>query len=162
MLAHAGMTFRRDIVRSVGGYREVGPAEDYDLWLRLTAAGHRIACLADLLLQYRRTASGISSQSRERQLRATREVRDTAGSQLPGNPVTARGVAREGRQHIATYEATCPGAGRNYVFDHAWLALLAARRGRFAAATKIALGVGALAARQPSSAAGLVDVLRRP
>jgi len=40
---HPSVMFRRDTVMAVGAYRDMGWAEDYDLWLRLAAAGARFA-----------------------------------------------------------------------------------------------------------------------
>ncbi|MVA75304.1 glycosyltransferase [Auraticoccus sp. F435] len=40
-VAHATLVARTDALRAVSGYRAV-PAEDYDLWLRLSAAGYRL------------------------------------------------------------------------------------------------------------------------
>jgi cellulose synthase/poly-beta-1,6-N-acetylglucosamine synthase-like glycosyltransferase len=51
--AHPSVTFRKDCVASVGGYQEHGWAEDYDLWLRLYAAGARFAKVEQVLLGWR-------------------------------------------------------------------------------------------------------------
>jgi glycosyltransferase involved in cell wall biosynthesis len=40
---HPSVMFRKGVVVGVGGYRDMGWAEDYDLWLRLTGAGVRFA-----------------------------------------------------------------------------------------------------------------------
>jgi hypothetical protein len=45
---------RADALRAVGGYRDGPFPEDYDLWLRLDAAGHALAKLPDVLLRWRR------------------------------------------------------------------------------------------------------------
>jgi glycosyltransferase involved in cell wall biosynthesis len=50
---HPSVMFRRQAVESVGGYRDMGWAEDYDLWLRLAAAGTRFARLARTLFFWR-------------------------------------------------------------------------------------------------------------
>lgn len=50
---HPSVTFRRDAVLALGGYRESGWAEDYDLWLRLAQAGARFARLAEVLFYWR-------------------------------------------------------------------------------------------------------------
>lgn len=42
-LFHPAVTFRAEAVAAVGGYRDGDLPEDYDLWLRLVAAGGRIA-----------------------------------------------------------------------------------------------------------------------
>ena len=51
--AHPSVIFRREVVERVGGYRDQGWAEDYDLWLRLAAAGARFARLPRTLLFWR-------------------------------------------------------------------------------------------------------------
>lgn len=50
---HPSVMFRRDAVLAVGGYRNPGWAEDYDLWLRLAAAGVRFARLPQTLFFWR-------------------------------------------------------------------------------------------------------------
>ena len=50
---HPSTMFRRSCVEAVGGYRDMGWAEDYDLWLRLAAAGTRFARLPGTLFFWR-------------------------------------------------------------------------------------------------------------
>ena len=49
-LAHPSVMLRTEALRAVGGYRDTSWAEDYDLWLRLHAAGARFAKLDEALL----------------------------------------------------------------------------------------------------------------
>lgn len=51
--AHPSVLFRRAAVERLGGYRDLAWAEDYDLWLRLAAAGARFAKLPETLLFWR-------------------------------------------------------------------------------------------------------------
>ena len=51
-VCHPTMLATREVIDRVGGYRSV-PAEDYDLWLRVAAAGGRIRRLAAWGLLYR-------------------------------------------------------------------------------------------------------------
>lgn len=51
--AHPSVVFRRKAVAGIGGYRDRGWAEDYDLWLRLAAAGARFARSPRTLLFWR-------------------------------------------------------------------------------------------------------------
>jgi len=51
--AHPSVVFRREVVTSAGGYRDVGWAEDYDLWMRLAARGVRFARIPDILFFWR-------------------------------------------------------------------------------------------------------------
>jgi len=50
---HPGIMTRRNIVEQLGGYRDCGWAEDYDLWLRMAAAGVRFARLPETLFFWR-------------------------------------------------------------------------------------------------------------
>ncbi len=50
---HPTVMLRRDLLLQVGGYRDSGWAEDYDLWLRLATAGVQFASLPEVLLYWR-------------------------------------------------------------------------------------------------------------
>lgn len=52
-LCHPSVMLRRSAVERVGAYREVPWPEDYDLWLRMDAAGLRLAKLDATLLAWR-------------------------------------------------------------------------------------------------------------
>lgn len=52
-LAHPSTTFRKRWVDDLGGYKEFGWPEDYDLWLRLNLAGARFAKIPEILLYWR-------------------------------------------------------------------------------------------------------------
>ncbi len=52
-LCHPSVTMRRDALDAAGGYRDVPWPEDYDLWLRLHAAGWKIAKVPATLLRWR-------------------------------------------------------------------------------------------------------------
>ncbi len=51
--AHPSVMFNKNAVMAVGGYRDRGWPEDYDLWLRLHAQGARFAKLPHNLLAWR-------------------------------------------------------------------------------------------------------------
>ncbi len=57
---HPSVIFRRELVESLGGYRETGWAEDYDLWLRMAAAGARFARLPQTLFFWRERPSRMT------------------------------------------------------------------------------------------------------
>jgi glycosyltransferase involved in cell wall biosynthesis len=50
---HPGIMTRRSILEELGGYRDCGWPEDYDLWLRMAAAGVQFARLSQMLLCWR-------------------------------------------------------------------------------------------------------------
>jgi len=52
-MAHPSVTFRKDVVRDIGGYHENGWPEDYDLWLRMHLSGKRFEKIPKILLQWR-------------------------------------------------------------------------------------------------------------
>lgn len=59
-LAHPSVTFRRDVVRAAGGYRDGPFPEDYDLWLRLHGAGVAMAKVPRVLLRWREGPGRLS------------------------------------------------------------------------------------------------------
>jgi glycosyltransferase involved in cell wall biosynthesis len=62
VLLASSMTGRREVLERVGLYDErLRGAEDYDLWLRLAAAGARMAYQRDILVRYRRGPHSVSS-----------------------------------------------------------------------------------------------------
>jgi len=61
-LLHPGVMMRRDVVQSLGGYREqFGGANDIDLWNRISEQGHLILAQSEYLMEYRIHSAAISS-----------------------------------------------------------------------------------------------------
>ena len=58
--AHPSVTMRAEWVRRVGGYHDRGWPEDYDLWLRLHAAGGRFAKVPQVLFSWREHAGRLT------------------------------------------------------------------------------------------------------
>ena len=52
-IAHPTLMIRRHVLLAVGGYREMGWPEDYDLVLRIWAGGYRMGKVPDKLLRWR-------------------------------------------------------------------------------------------------------------
>ncbi|EYF02260.1 glycosyltransferase [Chondromyces apiculatus] len=52
-LCHPSVMMRREVLASVGGFQETRWAEDYDLWLRMAAAGVRMAKIPEVGLRWR-------------------------------------------------------------------------------------------------------------
>jgi glycosyltransferase involved in cell wall biosynthesis len=59
-LPHPSVVMRRDAFDAVGGYRDAGWAEDYDLWLRLIEADHRLGKVPEILLGWTDGAERLS------------------------------------------------------------------------------------------------------
>jgi len=159
VLPHAGMMFRRAAVTGVGGYRDVGPVEDYDLWLRL-ASRHELASLPLPLLAYRWSPSGISVREHSEQQRRLKETRAALHSARPLPDLSARRVVRDGLAHARRFGPTCPTAVRTYVFDHVWLLLLAVQHKHVRTALRIACGLALFVLLRPSGLVGVLDVIR--
>jgi glycosyltransferase involved in cell wall biosynthesis len=70
-LEHSATMYRRSTFQRVGGYREdYHPAEDLDLWLRMSEIG-KIANLDEPVIKYRYVSTSISAQNPAKQLDAT-------------------------------------------------------------------------------------------
>lgn len=52
-LAHPSVVYRRAAIVGLGGYRDLGWPEDYDLWLRAARAGLRLDKVPEVLLSWR-------------------------------------------------------------------------------------------------------------
>lgn len=98
--AHPAVMFRRELVVAAGGYRDLGWAEDYDLWLRLAARGVEFARLPQQLLFWRdrptrltRTAPNCSAAA----FRACKLHHLRQGFLADTTEVTLWGAGLEGR-----------------------------------------------------------------
>jgi glycosyltransferase involved in cell wall biosynthesis len=63
-LVHPSTTFRREALEAVGGWRDAGWAEDWDLLLRLSAAGWRMAKVPRVLLFWRDSPGRLTRTGR--------------------------------------------------------------------------------------------------
>jgi glycosyltransferase involved in cell wall biosynthesis len=62
-LVHPSVAMRTGALRALGGWRDFGGPEDYDLWLRAFDAGLRFAKLAEVLLDWRDSPSRLTRTS---------------------------------------------------------------------------------------------------
>ena len=67
---HPTVVYRRDLVRSVGGYSDFALMEDYLLWARMIMAGARVANVAEPLVAYRVSDGAYARRGGLAQLRA--------------------------------------------------------------------------------------------
>lgn len=67
---HPTVVYRRDLVRSVGGYTDFALMEDYLLWAKMIVAGARVANVAEPLVRYRVGAGAYARRGGTAQLRA--------------------------------------------------------------------------------------------
>ncbi len=59
-LAHPAAAIRREALERAGAWREGDFPEDYDLWLRLAAGGHRLSNVPELLLDWRESEGRLT------------------------------------------------------------------------------------------------------
>ena len=59
-IPHPTLVIRRNVLLAIGGYRELGWPEDYDVVLRLWAAGYRMTKVPETLLQWRESPDRAS------------------------------------------------------------------------------------------------------
>ena len=59
-LVHPASAIRRDVLEGAGGWRDGDFPEDYDLWLRLSAAGHGLSNLPEVLLDWRESPGRLT------------------------------------------------------------------------------------------------------
>lgn len=57
LIAASSAMMRKDVLNAEGGYDPAIPLEDMYMWLKLSARGHRIVGLNDVLIYYRKHAS---------------------------------------------------------------------------------------------------------
>jgi glycosyltransferase involved in cell wall biosynthesis len=74
-LCHPSIMLRREALLAVGGYRDQGGPEDYDLFLRLDAAGHAMAKLPEVLLRWRHRAERATFRDPRYSLARMREAK---------------------------------------------------------------------------------------
>ena len=108
-IAHPTMLYRRETVRALGGYRDGELPEDYDLLLRLHAAGYRMAKVPEVLLDWRDGPNRLSRTDP----RCAREAFDrlradylTADPRLAGDrPLVFWGAGRKTRRRAERLQA---------------------------------------------------------
>lgn len=74
-LCHPSVMLRRSALEAAGGYREVDWPEDYDLWMRLDAAGWGLAKVDRVGLRWRHRAGRLTFTDRRYDLEAHRALK---------------------------------------------------------------------------------------
>jgi hypothetical protein len=106
-LCHPLTMMRRDAVERVGGYgTDLPAAEDLDLWLKLGEIGE-VACLSDVLLEYRMHNHSISEAHQAKQIENMRRACERACArrnvpcEFKGNDPWRPLASRQSRHHFA-------------------------------------------------------------
>ena len=85
VLMHPTVMLRKDFIKQINAYRECAPAEDYDLWTRLSLISS-LHNLPEYLLKYRIHSKSVSSLKRDYQFLYGQIVKKNYENLLLGNP----------------------------------------------------------------------------
>lgn len=97
---HPGVMFRKEVIDRLGGYREMGWAEDYDLWLRMAGSGVRFAKTRQPLIFWRDRPERATRTMNEYSADAFRRCKAyhlCSGFLSGETAVVLAGAGREGR-----------------------------------------------------------------
>ena len=96
----AGLVIRRGVWELLGGYRDMGWPEDYDLLLRADAAGIAMGKPAGVLLRWREHAKRLTHTDKvyEREKFMQAKMHFLVRHRLPGRPVVVWGAGPTGRR----------------------------------------------------------------
>jgi glycosyltransferase involved in cell wall biosynthesis len=99
-LVHPSTTFRREALEAVGGWRDAGWAEDWDLLLRLADAGWGMAKVPQVLLYWRDSPGRLTRQGEAYRLERMIELRadHLARGPLRGRPFEVWGAGPTGKR----------------------------------------------------------------
>jgi glycosyltransferase involved in cell wall biosynthesis len=109
-LCHPSVMMRREALAAVGGYRAGPFPEDYDLWLRLDAAGWALAKLASVLVGWRHRAGRATFADPRCSLDAFRAVKAPHLAQrvralAAGRAVVVWGAGKTGKRLARALDA---------------------------------------------------------
>ena len=74
-ITHPSVILKKEVLVSLGGYRNIPSAEDYDLWLRLVDKNYKIGIVEKSLIYYRIRENSISRSDYFKQLLVTHYLR---------------------------------------------------------------------------------------
>jgi glycosyltransferase involved in cell wall biosynthesis len=119
--AHGSVMFRRELSRSVGGYRpEFHFAQDIDLWLRMTEHS-QLAYIDEVLYRWRRCNAGISAARHAQQSEfgrlafACRAARDRGETETAQLTQAAELTAAVKRDYVPGRAATSRSSAMSYI-----------------------------------------------
>ncbi|HSO32714.1 MAG TPA: glycosyl transferase, partial [Labilithrix sp.] len=107
-LCHPSTMLRRSALVAVGGWRDDGHAEDYDLWLRLDAAGYGLAKVPRLLFRWRIRPDSLTwtdARYAPERLLETRALHLASRLRSLGLPFLVWGAGQTGRRLARALEA---------------------------------------------------------
>ena len=97
-IPHPTLVIHRSVFEDVGGYRDAGWPEDYDLILRLWDAGHRLGKVPEVLLDWREHANRLSRSDTRYDEDAFRRCKvHFLGRRIANRPVVVWGAGPTGK-----------------------------------------------------------------
>ena len=101
---HPSVMFRRDAIESIGGYRHGDFPEDYELWLRMNAAGMQMAKIPETLLFWRDHSDRLTHNDPRLSADAFNRIRMRYLADDPrlndGRPIAIWGAGRKTRKRF--------------------------------------------------------------
>lgn len=98
-VCHPSTMLRRSALEAVGGWRSGPFAEDYDLWLRLSAAGFGIAKVPEVLFRWRIHGENVTWNDERMSFESLRRLRAThLATHLAARPFGVWGAGAAGRR----------------------------------------------------------------
>ncbi len=106
-ISHPTLMIRRSVFEEVGGYGEIEGPEDYDLVLRLAAAGHALANVPEVLHDWRLGDHRLSGRSPRYSPPAFRRLKARWLAELlpRGRPLVVWGAGKVGKAFARTWLA---------------------------------------------------------
>ena len=99
-LAHPSIMMRTEDLRALGGYREMGWPEDYDLWLRFFMAGKRFGKVPETLLFWRESERRLTFTDSRYSVENFLRLKAHFLAKLVTRPVIVWGAGMMGRRLI--------------------------------------------------------------
>lgn len=106
-LCHPSVVARREVLQAVGGWRDVDWAEDYDLWLRLDAAGYPMVKVPEVLFRWRQSPGQLTfrdARYSKASLRRAKAPHLARRLRALGRPVIVWGAGPTGRRMVRELE----------------------------------------------------------
>ena len=99
-LAHPSVIMRADDLRALGGYRDMGWPEDYDLWLRFFMAGKRFGKVPETILFWRESERRLTFTDSRYSVESFLRLKAHFLAKLTTRPVIVWGAGMIGRRLI--------------------------------------------------------------
>lgn len=99
LIPHSSVLMRRDVLLELGGYDEAIPCcDDWDLWIRIALAGHRIVYVPHILYRYR-----LHDDNMSRRMRTLKEMEFRVILKTLQNPALPPEMRRPLRRSAAVH-----------------------------------------------------------